>query len=229
MLPLKEVYHEVIEAYGGNEFAMKVFEEMSEIEEESYEKFKELINEEVISQILNGRYAIEVLRDEVRRSVENAKKRMEEKFPILERVEGDLLDLALNGRGEEAGYAFWIVHPVLRGLARALEQLREGWRRPNCPVCGKESHVGFMYGEGRAAYLKCPYCSMEWRINRLECPYCKSKNIVFYTDRKASWVRKYECRSCGKGWVMIDEEEKGYPGISRELYFLIGIRYGVIG
>ena len=43
MESLRDAYPKIIEAYGGNEFAEKVFEKMSEVEEMSYNYFKEKV------------------------------------------------------------------------------------------------------------------------------------------------------------------------------------------
>ncbi len=116
------------------------------------------------------------------------------------------------GEGSLNAFILWALQPGLHvyalkaGGGRLDEHL---WGRPLCPVCGSPTRTGFMVGEGRRFYLKCPACGMEWRMQRVKCPWCGSDRVKFYTPFTAApWLRLYMCSDCGNYWRVVDEEEK---------------------
>lgn len=109
-------------------------------------------------------------------------------------------------------FILWTLQPSLHvyALKASDGRLEEHlWGKPLCPVCGSPSRTGFMTGEGRRFYMKCPACGMEWRMQRVKCPWCGSSRVSFYTPFEAArWLRLYVCMDCGNYWRVVDEEEK---------------------
>ncbi len=118
--------------------------------------------------------------------------------------------------------SLWLAQTLLRPLSSAIlgDIGIEGWREGRCPVCGSQTRIGYMRGEGRKLYLKCPVCGAEWPFQRIKCPFCgneDSQTLGFYTLGDDRRFRLYFCERCGRYWKVVDEEEAGSQ-IPTELY-----------
>ncbi len=141
-------------------------------------------------------------------------------------IVGDVLrrgEEAARGYAEAAGIAeeyfntfmFWTLQPVLHAYAllNADERLRGvDWRETLCPLCGSPTRTGFIE-EGGSAYLKCPACGLEWRVERGRCPWCGSREVEELRPIKGiKWLVISVCGSCGRYLRLVDEgapDERG--------------------
>ena len=84
------------------------------------------------------------------------------------------------------------------------------WFKGYCPICGSWPAISFLKEEGQR-WLKCSFCSHEWRFIRTECPFCE--NDDFDTMRRFfSEEREFErvevCDKCKRYVVSLDLRER---------------------
>jgi FdhE protein len=135
------------------------------------------------------------------------------------RVDGQkLLRAVLEGREDEAealvgnigvdlrSAAFilgQIAKPLVESAALGLKPMVEGlsWPKGYCPLCGSMPELAFLKGEEGQRWLRCSFCSHEWRFPRLACPFCETddhtKLVVFYIAGREK-ERVEACTQCNR-------------------------------
>jgi FdhE protein len=69
-----------------------------------------------------------------------------------------------------------VARPLVEERARGLGPLVRDprWHRGYCPICGSMPDVALLKGEEGQRWLKCSFCSHQWRFARLACPFCET-------------------------------------------------------
>ena len=85
------------------------------------------------------------------------------------------------------------------------------WLKGYCPICGSWPEMGFLEGREGRRWLRCSFCSHEWRFSRTECPFCESddqeKLEIFYSEDRP-FERAELCHECRKYLVSVDLRER---------------------
>ncbi|MFC1834788.1 formate dehydrogenase accessory protein FdhE [Thermodesulfobacteriota bacterium] len=108
-----------------------------------------------------------------------------------------------------------LVKPFVEKRAESIGPLPAElfWVKGYCPICGSWPSMAFLTGEGGQRWLRCSFCSYEWRFMKTQCPFCDNEDFetmeYFYSeDRKSERVDV--CHNCGKYLVTVDLRES--PG-----------------
>ncbi len=117
----------------------------------------------------------------------------------------------------------WVIQPFLFAMRDEFKQHFQdsAWGNGYCPVCGSQTKIGYLHGEGGKQSLKCEVCGMEWSFKRVRCPFCGNEDhekLGFYELEEGAY-RLYFCDVCNSYWKVVDERK--LPGIPREFYPII--------
>lgn len=97
------------------------------------------------------------------------------------------------------------------------------WDESFCPVCGENSHYGFLREEDGAKFLECWLCGTSWRYPRIKCPYCENEDqekLGFFTVEENKVCRIYFCRECRKYYKVFDWREYTEEGALAAVHHL---------
>lgn len=66
-----------------------------------------------------------------------------------------------------------IARPVVEKRAQAYQTCSwEQWNRGYCPVCGSYPELSILREKEGQRWLRCSFCSSQWRFYRSVCPFC---------------------------------------------------------
>lgn len=102
-----------------------------------------------------------------------------------------------------------VAKPLVEIAARQLEPLIKNlnWHKGYCPLCGSMPELAFLKGAEGQRWLRCSFCSHEWRFPRLVCPFCETddhtKLMIYYiADREQERVES--CTVCNRYVLSMD-------------------------
>jgi FdhE protein len=131
---------------------------------------------------------------------------------LLENREDDLKKTA-ESFGVEPALLEFVVGQLMRPLAERKasritplpEELQ--WLKGYCPICGSWPSLTYIEGEGGRRWLKCSFCSHEWRFMRTQCPFCENMDFdlmeYYYAEDRES-ERVEVCHACKRYIVGVD-------------------------
>jgi FdhE protein len=113
-----------------------------------------------------------------------------------------------------------LVKPYAAKRAEAFAELiqESKWLKGYCPICGSWPEMGFLEGREGRRWLRCSFCSHEWRFSRTECPFCESdnaENVEIYYSEDRPFERAELCPECKKYLVSLDLRDR--QGIVRDV------------
>ncbi len=104
---------------------------------------------------------------------------------------------------------FQIARPFIARRSKALGTPIENlpWNRGYCPICGSLPELSLLKGKEGQRWLRCGFCSNEWRFVRLACPCCETPEadrmeLLFVEGRE--YERLSLCLHCKKYVAEID-------------------------
>lgn len=125
-----------------------------------------------------------------------------------------------------------ILKPFAQKRAESLSPLPEDiqWHKGYCPVCGSWPELSFLEGKEGVRWLRCAFCSYEWRYPRVQCPFCETTDqtlmeLIYLEDRPHE--RAELCNGCGKYVLSIDARNL-VEAVDREIVSLGMIHLDVI-
>ncbi len=90
------------------------------------------------------------------------------------------------------------------------------WLRGYCPICGSWPNLSLIKGNEGHRWLRCSFCSCEWRFARIACPFCQTddhdKIEIIYSDARP-FERVELCHNCGHYLAGIDTRECAAPPV----------------
>jgi FdhE protein len=106
-----------------------------------------------------------------------------------------------------------VAKPLVEKRAQALEPLIRdlSWNKGYCPLCGSMPEISFLQGDEGQRWLKCSFCSHEWRFARLVCPFCESDdhaNLLVHYIAGREEERVEACNGCHRYVLSIDLRQR---------------------
>ena len=99
------------------------------------------------------------------------------------------------------------VEKRVEGLGDSLQGL--SWFEGYCPVCGAFPELSYLKEKEGQRWLRCSFCSHDWRFDRMICPFCKEKNehkeLLYVDGDEKKWVEL--CSSCNRYIANVDLRE----------------------
>ena len=112
-----------------------------------------------------------------------------------------LLEIAPEPMRESCALADEPTGMLLRILQRQNPPLSHATQINQCPQCANPPQCGVLRpeGEGRALFLVCSVCSLEWSFSRTQCPACLMSDetkLGFYSAEQYPHVQTLLCETC---------------------------------
>lgn len=94
--------------------------------------------------------------------------------------------------------------PLLASFAERLAPriASSAWDRGSCPVCGNWPMLAEWRGLEQFRWLRCGWCTSEWRLDRMRCPYCDNRDHrtlrELIVEQLGDRYRLTACDACGQ-------------------------------
>ncbi len=214
--------------------------------EEKIDKYRETLN------TIKNRYGIgidvdyavkiesvqEAIRDKIKDVLEDSTRpgSIKEALKISETVyentdftcEREELKRILEEKGiEDDNYIELVIwQGVLQAVVSTIADTMKVYENRNaiCPVCGNETDIGYIDGEGNI-WLLCPVCGFTWiqsNVKNPVCPYCGLQDgnaIGVLKDKKNPNIMVMLCSHCKRYWIVLDDRH--IRTVPRSLYPLL--------
>ncbi|MBI5568377.1 MAG: formate dehydrogenase accessory protein FdhE, partial [Desulfomonile tiedjei] len=142
----------------------------------------------------------------------------------LERVAKNLLETKVEAIAETAGtisvepkilkfVVGWCLKPFVERRAALMAPLGEqlDWSKGYCPICGSWPGLGLLKGQEGQRWVKCSFCSHEWRFMRTACPFCDNEDqtkLEYFFSQERGTERVEVCHQCKRYLVGMDLRDR---------------------
>lgn len=105
------------------------------------------------------------------------------------------------------------IKPLAEIRAELLIPLPENltWLKGYCPICGSWPYISVLREKEGQRWLKCSFCSHEWRFMRTQCPCCENEDpetLEFFYAEDKPHERVEVCNKCKKYIISLDIRDR---------------------
>ena len=121
-----------------------------------------------------------------------------------------------------------LVKPFAERMAEAMVFPPEGveWQKGYCPICGSWPNMDLIKGNEGHRWLRCSFCSHQWRFPRIVCPFCETEDHdkieIIYSEARP-FERAELCHNCRHYLAGIDTRELNVEPVLEVERFGVGL------